>query len=142
MERPRFFTLSSASAGFQAGAREEQLLILLMTDKAVDNFVDGTIEMGGAGGFALGEWGASVSGSGEIKGGLEQIILTTDKGAFAGSAWAEIQPKPAKTLNDDIYGPNADLKSILDVPGGKYAPATQIRELLTKMVLDAWNTRK
>ena len=66
------FALSFWSAR-QAGAREEQLFILLMTDKAVDNFVNGTVELGGAGGFAVGAWGASVSGSGEIKGGWNRL---------------------------------------------------------------------
>ena len=78
-------------------------------------------------------------GAGEIKGGLEELILTTNKGAFVGGGWAGIQPKPAKTVNDDTYGPNADLKAILNSPGGKYAPAKPVRAKLTEMVVQAWD---
>jgi lipid-binding SYLF domain-containing protein len=136
---PVFFTLSSTNVGIQVGAKTERLLILFMTDLAVDNFVNGNMEAGGTGGFAIGTWGFGGAGAGGITGGLEEIILTTNEGAFVGGGWAGIQPKPAKKINDDTYGPNTDIKSILNVPGGKYTPARQVRARLSEMVVEAWN---
>jgi lipid-binding SYLF domain-containing protein len=135
---PVFFTLSGTSAGWQVGAKEERVLVLLMTDAAVDNFVRGNMELGGTGGFALGTWGAGGAGAGEVKGGLEELVLSTNEGAFVGGGWAGIQPKPATAINDDVYGPKANVKQILSVPGGRYAPAKAVRSKLTEMVVEAW----
>ena len=117
------------------------MLVLLMTDMAVDNFVKGQMEIGGSGGFALGSWGVGAAGAGGIKGGLEELILTTNQGAFVGGGWAGIQPKPAKRINDDTYGPGANVKTILSTPGGKYAPAKPVRAKLSEMVMQAWNAQ-
>ncbi len=136
---PVFYKLSITSAGWEAGAKSSRMLILMMTDAAVDNFIKGNMEIGGTGGFALGNYGAGASGAGEMKGGLELLILTTNKGAFLGGGWADTKPTPATKLNDDIYGPNANVNAILAAPGGKYAPATELRTRLAKMVAEAWD---
>jgi len=136
---PVFFKLSATSVGYQAGAKSERMLILIMTDSAVDNFVKGKMELGASGGFAVGNYGAGASGAGSMKGGLELLIITTNTGAFLGGGWGETKTDPATKLNEDIYGPNADLVAILNAPGGKYAPAAGLRAKLSKMVQTAWN---
>ena len=135
---PVFVLFSETSVGYQAGVKESHTLILLMTDEAVDNFVKGKIELGGTGGFAIGTYGLGVSGTGELKGGLEMIILSTNKGVFGGGGWAEVKPALASTLNDEIYGTNADVGQILATPGGKYGPAIKVRRVLSQMVAEAW----
>lgn len=135
---PVFVLFSEASIGYQAGVKESHMLILLMTDAAVDNFVKGKIELGGTGGFAIGTYGMGVSGTGELKGGLEMILLSTNTGVFAGGGWAEVTPVLAGTLNDEIYGPNTDATRILGAPGGKYGPAIKLRQVLSRMVVEAW----
>jgi len=137
---PVFYTLSGASAGWQLGGKSARVLILLMTDTAVDGFVKGEMKIGGTGGFAIGTWGLSSAGTGGISGGLEAIILSTNQGAFLGGGWTGVQPKPAEDLNYETYGPHADLRAILDKPGGKYAPAKDLRAKLTHMVVESWDT--
>lgn len=135
---PVFAIFSEASLGYQAGVKKSHMLILLMTDTAVDNFIRGKIELGGTGGFAIGTYGLGVSGTGGIKGGLEMIMLSTNEGAFGGGGWAEVTPALAMNLNDEIYGKSANVSQILAVPGGKYAPAIKLRNLLGRMVVEAW----
>jgi lipid-binding SYLF domain-containing protein len=135
---PVFVVFSETSLGYQAGVKESHTLILLMTDAAVDNFVKGKVELGGSGGFAIGTYGLGASATGELKGGLEMIILSTNEGAFAGGGWAEVKPSLAKPLNDEIYGTHADVSQILAVRGGKYAPAVKLRQILSQMVVEAW----
>ena len=135
---PVFVLFSEASIGYQAGVKESHMLVLLMTDAAVDNFVKGKMELGGTGGFAIGAYGMGVSGTGELKGGLEMILLSTNTGAFAGGGWAEVTPVLAGKLNDEIYGTNADATRILAVRGGKYGPAIKLRQVLSRMVVEAW----
>ena len=50
------------------------------------------MELGGTGGFAIGTYGMGVSGTGELKGGLEMIILLPDEGARA-HLRAEVGPR-------------------------------------------------
>ncbi len=135
---PVFVLFSETSLGYQAGVKESHMLILLMTDEAVNNFVQGKTELGGTGGFAIGTYGLGVSGTGGLKGGLEMIMLSTNEGAFAGGGWAEAKSSLATQLNDGIYGANADVSQILATPGGKYAPAIKIRRVLSQMVAEAW----
>jgi lipid-binding SYLF domain-containing protein len=135
---PVFVLFSETSLGYQAGVKKSHMLILLMTDTAVDNFVKGKMALGGTGGFAIGTYGLGVSGTGELKGGLEMIMLSTNEGAFGGGGWAEVKPVLATKLNDAIYGKNADVNQILAVRGGKYGPAIKVRQVLSQMVLEAW----
>src|SRR3954447_5527610 len=111
---PVFFSLSGTSAGLQAGAKQQKVMVLLMTDAAVDSFVKGEIDLGGTGGFAIGSWGVGVSGTGQINGGLEQLTVTINEGAYLGGGWTGIQAKPAKEINGAAYGPNTDLMTILN----------------------------
>ena len=133
-----FVLFSEASIGYQAGMKESHMLILLMTDTAVDNFVKGKMELGGTGGFAFGSYGMGVSGTGELKGGLEMILLSTNTGAFAGGGWAEVTPTLAGKLNDELYGATTEVRRILAGPGGKYGPAIKLRQMLSQMVAEAW----
>jgi lipid-binding SYLF domain-containing protein len=135
---PVFVRFSETSLGYQAGVKESRMLVLLMTDTAVDDFVKGKVELGGTGGFAIGDYGLGVSGTGGIKGGLEMIMLSTNKGAFAGGGWAEATSALDSKLNDEIYGKNANVSQILAGTGGKYAPAVKVRQLLSQMVVQAW----
>jgi lipid-binding SYLF domain-containing protein len=135
---PVFVRFSETSLGYQAGVKESRMLVLLMTETAVENFVTGKMELGGTGGFAIGEYGLGVSGTGEIKGGLEMIMLSTNKGAFAGGGWAEAKSTLDSKLNDEVYGKNPNIGQILAESGGKYAPAVKLRQLLSRMVVQAW----
>src|SRR5262245_3603035 len=109
-----------------------------MTDDAVDDFVKGKVELGGTGGFAIGDYGLGVSGLGGLHAGLEMIMLSTSKGAFGGGGYAEMKTTLASKLNDEIYGKNASVSQILAAPGGKYAPAVKLRQVLSQMVEQAW----
>jgi lipid-binding SYLF domain-containing protein len=135
---PVFVRFTETSLGYQAGVKQENMLVLLMTDRAVTDVVTGKMELGGTGGFAIGTYGLGVSGTGGIKGGLEMIMLSTNKGAFLGGGWAEAKTALASTLNEEIYGKSADISQILAAPGGKYAPAIKVRQVLSRMVGEAW----
>ena len=101
---PVFFSLSQASAGFQAGVKKSHVIMLLMTDTAVDNFVKGNMPIGGSGGFTIGKYGLNVSGAGGPTGGLELLMLSTSEGLSLGSGIATLVPKLNTKLNDQAYG--------------------------------------
>jgi lipid-binding SYLF domain-containing protein len=135
---PVFFKLTEYSLGYQAGAKESHMLVILMTDEAVDQFVKGKMVIGGKGGFAIGTMGLGASGAGGLKGGLELIIVSTNEGVFLGGGMSTITPVPEKKRNDEIYGSNANPTAILAGNGGKYVPAEKVRAKLSQMVVEAW----
>jgi lipid-binding SYLF domain-containing protein len=136
---PVFFTLTEDSAGEQLGIKESHVIVLLMTDMAVKNFVAGNMQVGGTGGITIGAYGMGISGAGGVDGGLELLIISTTQGFSLGGGVATIQPKINTALNAQAYGERVDPKEILAVPGGKYAPARSFRKDLTTMVLHAWD---
>ena len=136
---PVFYTLSETSAGEQLGITSAHVIVLLMTDMAVTNFVNGNTVIGGTGGITIGSYGIGISGAGGTSGGLEMLIISTSQGFSLGGGVATIKTQPNASLNAQAYGQNADLKAILAKPGGKYAPALGFRKDLTQMVLHAWD---
>jgi lipid-binding SYLF domain-containing protein len=136
---PDFYNLTRTSAGTRIGIEDQHVIVLLMTDMAVDNFVNGTMEIGGTGGFTIANYGLSVTGAGGVSGGLELLIVSSSEGAFLGGGALTTKSSLATALNQQAYGPGMDPKAILAVHGGKYAPATPARKKLTEMVVKAWN---
>ena len=135
---PVFYSLTQTSAGMQFGLKNSNIIVLLMTDTAVDQFTSGSMKIGGSGGITVGTYGLSVTGAGALDSGLELLILSSTQGVSIGGGIATIDPNPAKELNEQAYGPNPDPKAILSSIGGKYAPAALLRQDLTTIVLKAW----
>ena len=135
---PVFLSLSEYSIGTQIGVKESALIMLIMTDEAVDDLVKGLQKMAGTGGFALGNWGMGASGGGGVHGGLEVLTVTTAKGAFLGGGLADMKMSEMKKLNQAAYGTNYDMNTILSKPGGKFKQANELRSHLKEAVIKSW----
>jgi SH3 domain-containing YSC84-like protein 1 len=135
---PVFMSLTEYSAGFQAGVKESALIMLIMTDAAVDNIVKGLKELGGTGGFALGNLGLGTSGAGGIHSGLEVLTVTTAKGAYLGSGLAETKLSEINEFNQAVYGIDYDIAAILSKEGGKFKTADGLRSHLKEVVIQSW----
>ena len=135
---PVFFNLTETSAGLQIGVKQSDVIVLLMTDTAVNNFVNGSLRVGGSGGITLGTVGLSVTGAGGTDGGLELLIISSSQGLALGSGIATIHTQPNATLNSQAYGPAIDTRQILAASGDTYSPARELRRGLADMVRRAW----
>jgi len=138
---PIFFDITETSAGFQLGIKKSNVIILLMTDAAVNNFINGSMRVGGSGGITLGSYGLSISGAGGTDGGLELLIISASQGVSLGGGIASFQPKLDAKLNTQAYGSNVDAKSVLATSGGKCAAALKLRHDLSQMVRQAWDVQ-
>lgn len=69
---PAFYTIASASIGFQAGIEKSEVVMLVMTDKALNRLLTSQLKLGGEASIAAGPVGA----------GAERSI-TTDVVAFS-----------------------------------------------------------
>ncbi len=55
---PAFYTIGSASFGFQAGADASEVILLAMTDRGVTTLLQSSVKLGADVGIAAGPWGA------------------------------------------------------------------------------------
>lgn len=138
---PVFMSLSEWNIGLQAGVMESSIIMLIMTDKATDDLINGLGKLSGTGGFALGGLGMGATGSGGVKGGLEVITISTSKGAFLGSVMGDQEIKMINSMNEEAYGPDPDITKILSQPGGSLSAAKKMQSYLEKAVIKSWDQK-
>ncbi len=138
---PVFLDVSRLSIGFQAGVRESDLLLLVMTDRAIDDFISGVSKVSGSGGFALGDLGVQGSAAGGASGGLEILVLGTSRGLALGSGIERMTMSDDRSENEKAYGSGVRIVQILASPGGRLAGAADLRATLKEAVQKSRTTK-
>src|SRR5678815_3769350 len=77
---PAFYTMGSASLGFQAGASSAEVVMIVNSQKALDSLYSNKVKLGGDASAAIGPKGV---GTGTAL-NSDFIVYSTVKGAFAG----------------------------------------------------------
>lgn len=77
---PAFYNLTTGSIGFQAGYSEAEAVTLVMTQKAVDNLMTGSVKMGGDLSVATGP----VGGGAKTNVKADLVTFTRAKGIYGG----------------------------------------------------------
>jgi lipid-binding SYLF domain-containing protein len=135
---PIFLHVSSVGVGFEAGAENQSLVILIMSDAGIDQLLRGATTVGGSGGFALGSLGVSGGASGNSSQGLEVLSVATAQGIFAGSGISGMQVSSDTTFNQAVYGADYSMQTIAAGNGGAFAAGEMLRGLLIQAVTQAW----
>lgn len=104
--------------------------MLVLTDAAIDQFVQGTRKISSSGGFALGEWGVGGLGAGGVSSGAQVITAQTSSGLFAGGGLGSAQMSLDAGLNAAAFGSGFDPRRVLDGTGGQLAAADALRARL------------
>jgi lipid-binding SYLF domain-containing protein len=110
---PAFYTVGTASVGFQAGVEVAELLVLVETKKGVDSLMSSSFKVGGDVSASAGPVGAGTGGS--ITSDL--VVYSRSKGAFAGVDVSGAVIKPSEDYNEAYYGKDVSPIDIL-VKGG------------------------
>ena len=77
---PAFYTLATASVGFQAGISVSEMVTLVMTDKAMNSLLASTFKLGGDASIAAGPVGAGAKSDIEA----DLIAFSRSKGVYGG----------------------------------------------------------
>jgi lipid-binding SYLF domain-containing protein len=146
---PAFYTIGSASFGFQFGIEDNQLLMLIMTEHGLNAVLDSQVKLGANAGVAVATIGAGVQGSTTAAVGADIVAFAASRGLFGGVAlegsvmstqsdWNQLyygQPFGARQLVMQMQGgnPGADpLRDVLTRYGARYArpmpPPSQPRQ--------------
>ena len=83
---PAFYTIGSGSFGLQFGIADNQLLMLIMTEKGLNAVLDSQIKLGANAGIAIATIGAGIQGSTTAAVGPDIVAFAASRGLFGGIA--------------------------------------------------------
>jgi lipid-binding SYLF domain-containing protein len=124
---PAFYSAGTASAGFQAGVQNSEIIGLVMTQKAIDSLMSSEFKVGGEASAAAGPVGVGKAANP----GADIIYYSRAKGLYGGVDVSGAVIKPSEDYNKAYYGKAVSPIDII-VHGAAHIPAAT-PALLTKV---------
>ncbi len=115
---PAFYELYSASLGFQIGAEQSKLLLLIMSDGALNALNNDQFDIGGEINVSAGTAGGSAEVSTTSNLNVDILTYSLGTGAFAGLSFEGGYIEQNKNRNSNYYG-TPSLKTA-DIISGQY----------------------
>jgi lipid-binding SYLF domain-containing protein len=100
---PAFYTMGSASFGFQIGADASEIVLLVLTTQGAETFLSSSFKLGGDVSVAAGPVGAGAKGQTTFK-SADILSYSMAKGAFAGISLEGAGVSVSKGSNQAYYG--------------------------------------
>ena len=101
---PAFYTLVSASFGLQIGAEQSELVLIALTDRARQAFLQDEFMIGAEAGLAVVTLGASAEAASTSNLKADIVVWTSSSGAYAGLTLNGSVIKPRQRYNEEYYG--------------------------------------
>ena len=120
---PAFYTMGSASLGFQAGASAAEVVMIVNSQKALDSLYSNKFKLGGDASVAVGPKGVGTGASLTA----DFIVYSTVKGAYAGMSVDGSVLDVRQSLNQAYYGKPATPVDILVKKEATSADAAGLR---------------
>ena len=126
---PGFMELQKGSLGFQAGATEIDLVLLVMNRDAATKMLNSKVSLGADASVAAGPVGRAASAS--TSENLAQVLsYSRSKGAFAGVNLSGGSLRVDKDSNTDAYGSSVALDTVINGNGPTLNGATSFLSTL------------
>jgi lipid-binding SYLF domain-containing protein len=102
---PAFYTIGSVTFGFQIGGEAAELVVLAMTEKAIDSLLSSSFKLGGDASIALGPIGGGAKANADIPSVTADFIsFAKSKGLYAGLNLEGSVIAVRDSLNRAYYG--------------------------------------
>lgn len=111
---PNFISLAGAGFGFQAGIQSADVILVFMTDRGVNEIIDGKWTMGANAGAAAGPVGRSATAATDGRMNAEIYTYARAKGLYAGIALDGAHFSIDDDSNEQIYGPGITPRRIFE----------------------------
>jgi lipid-binding SYLF domain-containing protein len=98
--QPAFYTMGSVTFGLQAGGEAAEVVMMIMSDKAIDSLYASSVKLGGDTSIALGPVGAGATGNVTA----DFISFAKSKGIYAGLNLEGSVIAVRDKLNQAYYG--------------------------------------
>jgi lipid-binding SYLF domain-containing protein len=127
---PSTIRIEGGSIGFQIGAGETDLVLLVMNERGKEKLLDDKFTVGGDASVMGGPVGRSATAATDAQMHAEMLSYSRARGVFAGVSLEGATLRPDTDDNHDIYGPNARQSEIVK---GAYKPTPSASALLGKL---------
>ncbi|UCE63695.1 MAG: lipid-binding SYLF domain-containing protein [Nitrospirota bacterium] len=139
---PIFIKLTAQSLGLQGGVYDANMMLLVMSDKMMDNMLSQYFGLGGDAGISLGSLGIGGGGSGSLTEGMTTLMAVEGSGLFLGTAFMNSMLSTEDNLNKKMYGlPVKEVPTVLQQHGTD-ARTQLLRERLAQIVKESWYGKK
>ena len=126
---PAAIRVEGASGGFQIGASNTDIVMLVMNDSGMRRLLEGEFTLGGEATVAAGPVGRQTSASTDLQMSAEILSWSRSKGLFAGIALHGATLRPDNDVNQELYGTKLTIKEILTMTGDRPAPTGMMGSL-------------
>jgi lipid-binding SYLF domain-containing protein len=110
---PAFYTLGSASFGLQIGLEEAELVMFIMSDRALAGIEAGKVKLGAGAGLTVVTLGGSAEAATAANLSGDIIVWASAKGAYGGLTFNGSVIAPQDDTNADFYGHRVSVHEIL-----------------------------
>jgi len=119
---PAFIRIEGGSVGFQIGAGETDVVMLVMNERGMDKLTSDKFTVGGDASVMAGPVGRSAEANTDATMRAEILAYSRAKGVFAGISLQGATMRPEKDDNRELYGRDMTQREILT--GGVKPPAS------------------
>ncbi len=129
---PASIRVEGGSLGFQLGASEQDVLLLVMNDSGMKRLLSNKFTLGGEATAAAGPVGRDVSAQTDAVMRAEMLSYSRSRGLFAGVSLQGATLRPDNDANRELYGKDMENKLILSGSVETPAAAAKLESLLNK----------
>jgi SH3 domain-containing YSC84-like protein 1 len=110
---PAFYAIGSASFGLQIGLEQSEMVMFVMSQKALDALMRDQFKIGAQAGLAVVTLGAGVEAATTAAAGPDIVVWASSSGAYAGVSLNGSIVKPQFDADRAYYGPGVTQNDIL-----------------------------
>jgi SH3 domain-containing YSC84-like protein 1 len=110
---PAFYAIGSASFGLQIGLEQSEMVMFVMSEKALDALMRDQFKFGANAGLAVVTLGSGVEAATTAAAGADIVVWASSSGAYAGVSLNGSIVKPQFDADRSYYGPGVTQRDIL-----------------------------
>ncbi len=110
---PAFYAIGSASFGLQIGLEQSEMVMFIMSSKALDALMRDQFKFGAGAGLAVVTLGSNVEAATTAAAGADIVVWASSSGAYAGVTLNGSIIKPQFADDRAYYGPGVTQQAIL-----------------------------
>jgi lipid-binding SYLF domain-containing protein len=114
---PLFYTLGSASFGLQIGLEVSQVVLFVMSDKALHAWTSDEVKLGAEAGLTVLVVGSAAAAAATTAGNVDVVAWAKSKGAYGGITLEGSVIKPRNEWNTAYYGHPVSVGHMIRVSG-------------------------
>jgi len=114
---PAFYTLASASFGLQIGLEVAEVVLFVMSNRALNAWMQNEVRLGGQAGLTVLVVGSNAAASATTNANVDVIAWAKSKGAYAGLTLEGSLIRPRNEWNYAYYGRTLTPVQVLNMAG-------------------------